>query len=528
MNRLLFIPVVLVVLATSASAQTDAAVDALGKFSLSQSVTALEPSNGILSNSISNIGITGDSVWIGPYLNVTGDAGDSWEFADTPQLFGTQNRVFSLSVNGSIIIAGLGYNDLANDGLQTAAGFLVSTDGGESFQFRSTDRYLDAPGDTLVQYGASELSALDVIVPQQSPPYDIEYDPSTSTLYAAGWAAGVRRSTDLGVNWERVVLPPDDLDEIFVDSTYDFKIEPRRGNLGNFNHMGFAVHVAGDGTVWAGTPLGVNRSTDGGLSWKRTSADGTSTGLTGNWVVAIDERVHGAERSIWLATWAALETGDLGGRNGVSVTRDGGETYEQVLVGERFIDFAFDGDRIWVAGRESGLFYSDDDGKTWETIRDFPLASSSEREVKVGSDVLSVAAQNGVVWVGTSDGLLRSDNGGVTWRTFRVEVPLHPESESELVPDVETFAYPNPFSPIVDQFIRIRFEVPASGPVDVRIYDFRMNEIRRLPVETRDAGVHEFVWDGANGDGTRLSNGTYFYSVKAGGKKVWGKILLVE
>jgi len=404
----------------------------------------------------------------------------------------------------------------------------VSTDGGKNFQFRSTDNYLDAPGDTLIQYGSSELSALDVIVPQQSPPYDLDYDPATGALYVAGWAAGLRRSTDLGRTWDRVVLPPDNIDEIFVDSTNDFTVEPRRGNIGNFNHMAFAVHVAADSTVWAGTPLGINRSFDGGLSWKRTSADGTSTSLTGNWVVAIDEEIRNGQSAIWLATWSALETGDLGGRNGVSVTRDGGETYEQVLVGERFSDFAFDDGRVWVAGRESGLFYSDDDGRTWETIRDFPLASPSDSRIKIGSDVLSVEAQNGAIWVGTNDGLLRSDDGGDTWRTFRVEVPLHPETASELVPDVDTFAYPNPFSPIVDQFVRIRFELPTAASVDVRIYDFRMNELRRLPVESRDAGVQEFVWDGTNGDGTRLANGTYFYSVKGGGKKVWGKILLVE
>ncbi|NNE35856.1 MAG: hypothetical protein HKN13_11490, partial [Rhodothermales bacterium] len=329
-------------------------------------------------------------------------------------------------------------------------------------------------------------------------------------------------------NWQRVVLPPDELDEINVDSLYDFRVEPRRGNLGNFNHMGFSVHVAKDGTIWAGTPLGINRSFDGGLSWKRTSADGSSSSLTGNWVVAIAEQEMGTESSIWLATWSALETGDLGGRSGVSVTRDGGETYEQVLVGERFTDFAFDGSRVYVAGRESGLFVSDDGGKTWETIRDFDLESSSDRRIKVGSDVLSVETTTDAVWVGTSDGLLRSRDGGRTWRTFRVEVPLHPEMETDEVPDVETFAYPNPFSPIADRFVRIRYEMLTSGSVDVRIFDFRLNELRRLPSESREQGVQESTWDGASEDGTRLANGTYFYSVDTGSGKFWGKILLVE
>lgn len=498
----------------------------IGAFAMKSAVAGFIPSAGVLDNSISNIEINGDSTWIGPYLNMTVDGGRNWQLAEAEALFGTQNRVFTLDVDGDIIIAGLGYNDAANDGIQSAAGFLYSTNGGASFQFRETQ--LDAPGDTTIQYGASTLYALDVIVPQQSPPYDIDRDPATGTIYMAGWASGIRRSMNEGRAWERVVLPPDDLDEIHVDSSYTFRVEPRRGNTGNFNHMGFAVHVASDGSIWAGTPLGINRSTDGGLSWKRTSADGTSSSLTGNWVVAIDEQVGGSQSAIWLATWAALETGDLGGRSGVSVTRDGGESFEQVLVGERFVDFAFDDARIYVAGRQSGLFFSDDDGRTWETIRDFDLESSADRRIKVGTDVLSVAASDGVVWVGTSDGLLRSGDGGRTWRTFRVEVPLHPENPTTDVPDVEAFAYPNPFSPIADAFVRLRYEMETAGTVDVRIYDFRMNELRRLPVETKDAGIQETTWDGANGDGTRLANGTYFYAIDTGSKRFWGKILLAE
>ncbi len=454
------------------------------------------------------------------------DDGVTWQRPDADSLFGAQNRVFSLDVKGNVVIAGLGFSDLNNDGVQTAGGFLYSANGGESFVFR--DAQLDVPGDTTVQYGPSTLYALDVIVPQQSPPYDVDVDPTTGVIYVAGFASGIRKSLDQGRNWERVVLPPDDLEEIVVDSTYDFRIEPRRGNTGNFNHLGYSVHVDINGTVWAGTPVGVNRSFDGGLSWKRTSADGSSSSLTGNWVVAIGEQVTDGQSAMWLATWSATQTGDLGGRNGVSVTRDSGETYEQVLVGERFIDFAFTAERVYVAGRESGLFFSDDDGRTWETIRDFDLETSSDRRIQVGADVLSVATVDDVVWVGTSDGLLRSRDGGRTWRTFRVEVPLHPETVTDEAPDVETFAYPNPFSPIADRFVRLRYEVASATTVDVKIYDFRMNQLRQLPMESKEPGIQETTWDGANGDGTRLPNGTYFYSVDTGSGKFWGKILLVE
>jgi len=489
------------------------------------SLQGFEPSGGILSNSVSTIVLRGDSVWTSPFLNLTTDGGETWLVSDADSLFDGRSRVFSMDIIGGNVAVGLGYNDAANDGVQSAGGFLFSDDGGEQFTYRLAP--LDSPGDTTVQYGVNELSALDVIVPQQSPPFDIALDPIRNAVWTAGWASGIRRSNDGGRNWDRVVLPPDTLLEISPESTYDFRIEPRRGNLGNYNHLGFSVLVAGDGTIWAGTPKGVNVSSDG-LAWRRIEPDGSASSMTGSWVVAMDERVTDSGSEIWMATWEALETGDAGGRSGVSVTSDNGESFRQVLAGEDFIDFAFAGDRVYVAGRTSGLFISDDDGETWSTVRDFRTATTDDRPIKVGADVVAVAANESAVWVGTDDGLLTSTDGGSTWSTFRVEVPLHPEMESEAVPDAETFAYPNPFSPADDRFVRLRYEVTSASSAEVNIYDFGMNLVRELPIEDRSAGIAESVWDGFDSRGLRMSNGTYFYSVDTGSDVVWGKILLIE
>lgn len=485
---------------------------------------AFEPTGGILGNSVSNLFLNGDSLWAGPFISVTADGGTTWETPSVETLLG-ESRVFSLDIERQTVVIGLGYNDEDNGGIQTAGGFLVSTDGGENFTLRQPQ--IDSPGDTLVTYGVSTIRALDIIVPQQSPPYDVDYDAARGEIWVAGWASGIRKSSDEGRSWERVVLPPDTLDAIQPDIAYDFVIEPRRGNLGNFNHMGFSVLLASDGSIWAGTPKGVNVSTDG-ESWRRIEPDGTSASMTGSWVVAMAEQVTQSGSAIWMATWEALETGDAGGRSGVSVTRDGGDTFEQVLTGERFIDFAFSGERAWVAGRTSGLFFSDDNGATWTTIRDFTLASPDDRPVKFGTDVLAVAADDDEVWVGTSDGILRSVDGGLTWSSFRVEVPLKPAVETDEIPSVDTFAYPNPFSPVADRFVRIRYETQSASDVEVTIFDFGMNVVRQLPAENRSTGISESVWDGTDGRGLRMANGTYFYSVDTGSGVVWGKILLLE
>jgi len=79
--------------------------------------------------------------------------------------------------------------------------------------------------------------------------------------------------------------------------------------------------------------------------------------------------------------------------------------------------------------------------------------------------------------------------------------------------------------------VRIRYPLDAARTVEVRIFDFNMNLIRRIvddaqPLAGQDAA--ETAWDGTDGGGLRLPNGPYFYTVDVGGHTVQGKILLVE
>ncbi len=485
----------------------------------------LESKYGILSNSVTNLATRGDSVWVGPFLNLTTDRGATWQVTDADSLFGSPNRVFSIDIEGDRIWAGLGFVDnTSGDGVQSAAGFLFSEDGGESFRYRSPQ--LDSPGDTTIVYGVSTLRALDVIVPQQSPPFDIDFEPDSGRVWVAGWASGLRRSSDNGASWQRSVLPPDTADFIHPDTLYEFRVEPQRGTTGWLNHMGFSVLVDETGTVWAGTPAGVNRSPDGGRSWRRFGADGSSGSLTGSWVISIEEQQKPGRNPIWMATWNAGEAGEAG-RFGVTVTRDGGETFEQSLIGERIYDFAFQGDRIYAAG-DAGLFISDDDGFSWMTVGYFRDASGTDLRLRPDARVFSVATTSDAVWAGTSDGLVRSTDGGNSWRAFRVNVPVNPDEPSERVPRVETYAYPNPFSPAGDRFVRIRYELEAADPVELTVYDFEMHRIRAVDEGVQLPGLNELTWDGLDEDGVRVANGPYFYVVEAGDSSFWGKILVIE
>lgn len=487
----------------------------------------------IARNSTANLHAQGDSVWVGSFLNLTFDGGQSWFIADADSLFGSRNTVFSIDVEGNTIWAGLGFSSReGSNTVPAAAGFLVSEDGGQTFEYRFPQ--LDGGENDMEIYGVSTLSALPVIVPQQSPPFDIDYDPVNDEVWMAGWASGVRHSTDGGRTWNRVILPPDSLDSIHPDTLYDFRIEPRRGLLGFFNYLGFSVLVDETGTVWAGTVAGVNRSTpadvtpSGERAWTRVGFDGSDRTPTGNWVISIEEQPMAGRNPIWMATWDGSDGTGPRQRFGITVTRDGGETYEQVLLDQRIFDFAFRGNTVYAAG-ESGLFITEDGGDTWRTVRDFFDPTQPDRVAPPDVEVNSVAVtESGELWVGTTDGLFKSSDGGTTWRAFRVEVPVNPDNPSEAIPDVATFAYPNPFSPFNDRITRIRYEIADQRDVRVRIFDFGMNLVRELDANSAPAGVREIVWDGTDKNGLRVANGPYFYLVEAGSDAFRGKILVIE
>lgn len=483
------------------------------------------PVPSIYSNSITKLASIGDSLWVGPLLNLTTDDGASWQRSSADSLQAGRNRVFSIDVSGQNMVVGLGYvSRESGQNVQAAGGFLVSTDGGRSFDYRFPQ--LDGREDDRVTYGVSTLEALPVVVPQQSPPFDVAYDPITGDIWVAGWASGVRVSHDGGRTFQRVVLPPDDLSEIHPDESYEFFFGPRRGTQGHLNHMGFAVHVDIHGNVWAGTPRGVNRRLEGSQSWHRYSATGSPTSLTGSWVTTIEEQVLGDESIIWMASWNA---GDIGEnlRDGVTLTRDQGNSFQQVLIGERVHDFGFDGERVFAAA-ERGLFISDDRGRTWRSVNRFEDPSRPDITIRPDVAVYAVDVTSSALWVGTSDGLMRSADGGDTWRIFRADVPLRPATPTSAVPEVDTYAYPNPFSPAASGFVRIRYESSASGGATIRILDYEMQLVRTIEADSFGAGDRDVTWDGLDRNGLRVSNGVYFYTVESGGRTANGKILVIE
>ena len=518
-----------------------------------QQAQALAPVDGVSSNSIQTVAADGDSLWVGPLLSVYVEADDRFLTADVPELLEEDNVVFAIDATNnpgaptSTVWAGLAFD--TGGGTPGAAGFLFSTDGGDSFTARLPA--LDGAADTTVAYGDSTFPAIPVTANDNSAPQSLDAAPPGGTVWTAAGQSGIRYSRDGGQTWQRAVLPPDTLDAVAPNETPSFLVGPPVSNdRGWLNYVGFSVLVDETGTVWAGTAGGVNRSRPQDIvgddrAWQRFTATSTPDGLTGNSVVALAEQPRpDARNAIWMATWALNQTQSDRQRFGVTVTRDGGATFEQTLIGEQVTDLAFrDASArhpalVYAAG-ESGLLLSSDDGATWRTVATFPLQDDTAF-LRSDAQVQSVATTTSALWVGTNDGLLRLPRDreadllvndpaapDPSWRLFRTNVPVNPEEPSETVPDVSTYAYPNPFSPSDDAAVRIRYELPEAGPVTVEIFDFGMNRVRTL-TRQQPAGQQEVAWNGRSADGLRLPNGTYFYTVDLGGRTVEGKILLVD
>lgn len=518
-----------------------------------QQAQQLAPVDGVSSNSIQTMEADGDSLWIGPLLSVYVEAEQRLFTAQVPQLLDEDNVVFAIDATNnpegptSTVWAGLAFD--AGGGTPGTAGFVFSTDGGDSFTSRLPA--LDAPEDTTVTYGGVSFPAIPVTANENSATQDLDAGPPGGTVWIAGGQSGIRSSTDGGQTWQRAVLPPDTLAVVAPGETPPFLVGPPVDqDRGWLNHVGFSVLVDETGTVWAGTAGGVNRSRPQDVegedrAWQRFAYDGTPDGLTGNSVVALAEQPLASGRNpIWMATWALNQSQSDRQRFGVTVTRDGGATFEQTLIGERVTDFAFRRGKgaspslVYAAG-ESGLLVSSDQGQTWRAVSDFRLQRETSF-LRSDARVQTVSTTASALWVGTSDGLLRLPRAREAallnedpaaepppWRLFRTNVPVNPEEPSESVPDVSTYAYPNPFSPSEDNVVRIRYDLQQARTVTVNIFDFGMNRVRSL---TRDqpSGQQEVAWDGTDEDGLRLPNGTYFYTVDLGGKTVEGKILLVD
>lgn len=373
---------------------------------------------------------------------------------------------------------------------------------------------LDAPDADTIFFGQDTIDALPVVVPQQFVTYDAAL--SGDTIWVATWAGGIRQSSDGGLTWKRVLVPPDNRSWLSPDSSYPFFYSPvpRGGRGGDYNFLGFSVHKTRSGTLWTGSAGGINRryQPEGFLHFVHGPDPST---IPGNWVTGIRSQVTGGTERVWAICWRALsQTED----NGLAFTTDGGFTWTRTLMGEKIYDLAFS-DSLVVASGENGVFLSVD-GMQWQRRTQF--SDPDKKEIIPYAEFLSVAFEpvHHQWMIGTTQGLLLPESedllGTPTWSISRRNA-----SEEKSA----AFAYPNPFSPDDDRFCRIHFPEATGAVVDI----FSTDHQRVTTLRSAFSGpVREILWDGRDSGNRRVANGVYLFRVSTDNDELWGKLLILE
>ena len=482
------------------------------------------------SNSINDILVRHNSVWLGTEsgLSLTTDGGINWtNFSNT-----AGKGISAIAIDSSTIWIAKGYStELNGESIQTGGGLQYSTDQG--LNWISLPQPIDhGTIDTLIYApGSDTIRALDITVSQQNITFDIAL--TKNTVWIASWAGMLRKSTDLGSTWTRVILPPDSLNSIKpTDSlNYAFDLSPASGRLGlraNNNHMAFSIYASDDTTIWVGTAGGINKSTDAGISWHKFNHLNRS--ISGNFVVALREQIYNNRRIMWAATVNANDPDEI---KGVSYTDDAGETWKTTLLGEWAHNIAVnDAGNVVYIGTDNGLFRSSDFGASW--IKNGSIYDSNPLKLQrfVSTECYGVCVKGDTVWFGGPEGIaytidsLPPKQFGSAWHIFRT---------AEQVGDKNfTYAFPNPFAPN-NEPVRLHYRAGAaySGTheISIRIFDYAMLPVRTLIQKAPRLSGKEYdeIWNGRNDNNAIVANGVYFYRVEIDDQSpLWGKILVLR
>jgi len=199
----------------------------------------------------------------------------------------------------------------------------------------------------------------------------------------------------------------------------------------------------------------------------------------------------------------------LAGSDGnIYISNDGGQTWTEKIVassGTYVSSISFKDSLKGIAVGETGLLlFTTDGGDTWNqqfspTLTDFSDIEYSQNKsgIIIGKDGVIIGTKKGIQIVGVDD------------------------EQINLLPTNLYLSqnYPNPFNPSTT----IRYSVPHSSNVLIKVYDILGNEIETLVNEVKQTGIYGLTWypDG-------LPSGVYFYQLKTENYIGTKKMLLIK
>jgi len=328
-----------------------------------------------------------------------------------------------------------------------------------------------------------------------------------------GWTAGdplfgIYKSTNGGISW----------------STYSVPVVERIHSLVFIDYQ----------TGWlCGTQGQIAKSTDGGMTWQIQQSSSTATlrdvffidnstgwcvGYNGTILNTIDggttwiQQNTATNSNLFGVHFTNELTGWVVGENGIILkTTNGGVPVELTSFFAESIDGKIN--LKWTSATEvNNLGFEIErctENRNWRTIG-FVEGKGTTTEIQdyifiddlfgVSSDILNYR-------------LKQIDYDGQYNYSFEIELSIPPASFN-----LEQ-NYPNPFNPITT----IRYSIPESQLVFLRIYNSLGELVHELVNEEKEAGNYEIEFNGAN-----IPSGVYFYTLSSGGYYQTKKLILLK
>lgn len=477
-------------------------------------------SAGIGANDLNDMSWDGRTLWVsgaGTLTRHVSNFGTVYDWRSYRQMNGFgKGSIYALASSGDTLVVSWGWTEEYN-GQQAIMGdgLSLSRDGGDS--------WTHIPVTKLFPDRASFSNP-----GRYTATWDIAF--TRNTIWCCSLSGFLLKSTDMGETWTNILPDAGPLD------------------LLNANHHGQCLDAYGD-TLWVGTFQGMNLSLNRGktwtnYSWKTGEKIDLANPKPGNFVYAVEHKTVAGKTHVWAgcSDYYGL------GMYGICHTADNGATWKYETTKYNAWNFAFGhkgasdpavSDSTVFAASDSGLAVSYDLGATWDimTIRD-----SDGATWRRGERISSVAVVADTLWATSANGIARTTDWGRTWTVYKgitrvktLDTGERDVGVSSAFDDVETYAFPNPFTPSRRDAdysrTNIHYALKKDARISVTLFDFRGRKLRELVRNENRAGGrdHQEVWDGKDADGSVVPNGVYFYLIKTDkGDSARGKIMVLD
>lgn len=286
-----------------------------------------------------------------------------------------------------------------------------------------------------------------------------------TALYALSNRASVFKSTDNGLTWSEITI-----------------------SYSQAQVLGYDFAAVGNTMVFSAINLGSFLSTDGGVNW-RLKNPALIIGSVHSFRGELYGSTYGMYKLVADTGWQSMTSGFP---SGIGVT---GSTKGTISVSNKLFTYYTD-----VVLGSSKVFGSNDKGNNWSetgtgltpaittSLNNFMAASPSYLYCYVYS--------------------LFTPNATGVYRIPLQNTTTSIENVNGNVPNSFSLKqnYPNPFNPSTT----IKFSIPKSSFVSLKVYDVLGKEVALLVNENLNEGTYNY-----NFDASKLSSGIYFYTIRS-------------